>query len=57
MTEECLPKLDGLEDVGQKSSYRGTVPVKGFQEGELTAICYFKTETWLNPLHSLCLGD
>lgn len=56
--EDQLPILDELESVGTPGSFRATLEVEPVGGGERhLAICYFKDESWLHPLHSDHLPD
>lgn len=58
VSEDQLPKLDELEDVGQEGSFRADIKVMPLGGGETaTAVGFFKSEQWLKPLHSNCIGD
>jgi len=53
-----LPKLDELEDVGKDGSFRAHVEVAPIGGGEAVgAIGFFKSEKWLQPIHSDCIAD
>lgn len=57
VSEDSLPKLDELEDVGEEGSFRSAIHITGSGSGTGTALCYFKSEIWLDLLHSGLLSD
>lgn len=53
-----LPVLDELEAVGEAGSFRSRVDVVPLAGGDhLSAVAFFKSETWLRPLHEGPLAD
>lgn len=58
VSEDQLPTLDKLEDVGHEGSFRKDIEVVAVGGGEtVKALGFFKSEKWLEPLHSDCIGD
>jgi len=58
LSRDQLPKLDELEYVGQEGSCRSDIEVMALGGGQpQTAIGFFKSEQWLEPLHSDCIAD
>ncbi|WP_062115049.1 gamma-glutamylcyclotransferase family protein [Aureimonas sp. AU40] len=52
-----LPKLDELEDVGSPGSFRTQILVAGEGSGQVEAIGYMKSQSWLDPVHTGYLSD
>lgn len=58
VSEDQLLKLDELEDVGQEGSFRTDIEVMPVGGGQhVIAIGFFKSEQWLEPLHSHFIAD
>jgi gamma-glutamylaminecyclotransferase len=56
--DDELPNLDELEDVGKEGSFRADVQVAPIGGGVVVnAIGFFKSENWLDPIHSDHLSD
>ncbi len=53
-----MERLDELESVGAKGSFRSTIEVEPIGGGlRETVVSFMKDESWLDPIHSPLLSD